>query len=41
MEGWTAASALAGCALGAMLAGIMSDALGRKKVLIVCAMCCL
>lgn len=37
MEGWTAASALAGCAVGAMLAGIMSDALGRKKVLIVCA----
>ena len=34
MEGWTAASALAGCAIGAMLAGIMSDSLGRKKVLI-------
>ena len=37
MEGWAAASALAGCALGAMLAGVLSDALGRKKVLIACA----
>ena len=37
MEGWTAASALAGCALGALLAGILSDYLGRKKVLILCA----
>ena len=37
MEGWTAASALAGCAFGAMLAGVLSDFLGRKKVLILCA----
>lgn len=37
MEGWTAASALAGCAIGAMLAGVLSDYLGRKKVLILCA----
>ncbi|MHB0957866.1 MAG: sugar porter family MFS transporter [Pirellulaceae bacterium] len=37
MEGWTAASALAGCAVGAMLAGVLSDSLGRKKVLILCA----
>lgn len=36
-EGWTAASALAGCAVGALLAGVMSDYLGRKKVLILCA----
>ncbi len=36
-EGWTAASALVGCVLGAMLAGVMSDHLGRKKVLILCA----
>ena len=35
--GWTAASALAGCAVGAMAAGIMSDYLGRKKVLVLCA----
>ncbi len=35
--GWTASSALAGCAVGAMAAGIMSDYLGRKKVLVLCA----
>ena len=37
MEGWLAACALAGCAVGAMLAGLLSDYLGRKKVLILCA----
>ncbi len=37
MEGWTAASALAGCAIGAMLAGVLSDRLGRQKVLMLCA----
>jgi SP family xylose:H+ symportor-like MFS transporter len=37
MKGWTASSALAGCAVGAMLAGVLSDYLGRKKVLILCA----
>jgi SP family xylose:H+ symportor-like MFS transporter len=36
-EGWTAASALAGCAVGAALAGALSDFLGRKRVLILCA----
>ena len=35
--GWTAASALAGCVVGAALAGISNDYLGRKKVLILCA----
>lgn len=37
MKGWMASSALAGCALGAMLAGVLSDHLGRKKVLVLCA----
>ncbi len=37
MKGWMASSALAGCALGAALAGVLSDHLGRKKVLILCA----
>lgn len=37
-KGWAAASALIGCALGAGFAGMISDHLGRKKVLIVSAM---
>ncbi len=36
-EGWTASSALVGCIVGAMLAGVLSDYLGRKKVLLFCA----
>ncbi len=36
-EGWVASSALVGCVLGAMMAGVMSDYFGRKKVLILCA----
>lgn len=36
-EGWAASSALAGCVLGAILAGWMSDFLGRRKVLLLCA----
>jgi len=36
-QGWAASSALAGCVLGAALAGVMSDFLGRKKVLLLCA----
>ena len=36
-EGWAAACALAGCALGAACAGPLSDRLGRKKSLIVSA----
>ncbi len=36
-EGWVAACTLLGCALGAACAGMLSDAWGRKKVLIVSA----
>jgi sugar porter (SP) family MFS transporter len=36
-KGWAAASALLGCALGAAGAGMLSDWLGRKKVLILAA----
>lgn len=34
-KGWAAASALIGCAVGAASAGMLSDRLGRKKVLVV------
>ena len=33
-KGWAAASVLLGCALGAAVAGFLSDALGRKKMLV-------
>ncbi len=33
-EGWVAASVLLGCAAGAAVAGVLSDALGRKKMLL-------
>lgn len=36
-EGWATGCALIGCALGAALAGVLSDWLGRKKVLILSA----
>jgi SP family xylose:H+ symportor-like MFS transporter len=36
-KGWATACALLGCALGAAVAGILSDWLGRKKVLILAA----
>ena len=36
-KGWAAASALMGCAFGAAFAGMASDRLGRKKVLIISA----
>ncbi|MEA3226144.1 MAG: sugar porter family MFS transporter [Planctomycetota bacterium] len=36
-EGWATGCALLGCAVGAALAGVLSDRLGRKKVLIVSA----
>ncbi len=36
-KGWAAASALVGCVIGAAFAGLASDRLGRKKVLIVSA----
>ena len=35
-EGWTAASALAGCVMGAAVAGKMNDVLGRRRVLLLC-----
>jgi MFS family permease len=37
-KGWAAASALVGCALGAGLAGWLSDRAGRKRVLILSAL---
>lgn len=36
-KGWAAASALIGCTLGVSVAGLLSDWLGRKKVLILSA----
>ena len=36
-KGWTAASALIGCTIGVSIAGLFSDWLGRKRVLIVAA----
>ena len=36
-EGWATGCALLGCAIGAAIAGVLSDRLGRKKVLIVSA----
>ncbi|MHC4120712.1 MAG: sugar porter family MFS transporter [Planctomycetota bacterium] len=36
-EGWATGCALLGCALGAAVAGVLSDRLGRKKVLIISA----
>ena len=36
-EGWATGCALIGCALGAALAGLLSDCLGRKKVLMLSA----
>lgn len=36
-KAWAASSALVGCVLGAMLAGTISDRLGRKKVLLISA----
>ncbi|MEP7251486.1 MAG: sugar porter family MFS transporter [Ginsengibacter sp.] len=37
MVGWVASCALIGCIVGAMFAGKLSDAIGRKKVLILSA----
>jgi MFS family permease len=36
-KGWAASSALVGCVLGCLAAGWLNDHLGRKKVLVVCA----
>lgn len=38
MEGWVASCALIGCVIGAALSGALSDKLGRKKVLVICAL---
>ncbi len=37
-EGWAVSSILIGCAIGAVIAGSLSDHFGRKKVLILCAL---
>ena len=37
MKGWVASCALIGCVAGAMFAGKLSDAIGRKKVLVLSA----
>lgn len=37
MEGWAASSVLVGCILGAASAGMLSDWLGRKKVMLITA----
>ncbi len=37
MTGWAASSAIWGCIVGAMFAGVLSDRMGRKKVLIITA----
>lgn len=38
LEGLAGASAIAGCIPGAMLAGFLSDRLGRRKILFACAL---
>src|SRR6478609_934250 len=35
--GWAASCVLVGCLVGALIAGFLADALGRKKVLLACA----
>lgn len=37
--GWTASSALAGCVLGTIIAGVAGDRLGRRRILHVSALC--
>lgn len=37
MEGWIVSSALLGCLIGAAIAGILADRLGRKRVLLIAA----
>lgn len=39
MTGWVASSALVGCMIGAAVAGVLSDRYGRKKILILSAIC--
>ena len=38
MEGWVTSCALVGCIIGAMFSGILSDKIGRKKTLMICAL---
>lgn len=38
MEGWVASCALIGCIIGAAVSGTLSDKIGRKKVLMICAL---
>ncbi|PIF46121.1 SP family arabinose:H+ symporter-like MFS transporter [Chryseobacterium sp. 52] len=38
MTGWTASCALLGCLVGAMYSGLLSDRIGRKKVLMISAL---
>ena len=38
-QGWAAACALLGCILGVVFAGMLSDWLGRKRVLVLSAIC--
>ncbi len=37
MKGWSASSALVGCIIGAMFAGMLSDKFGRKKIMLLSA----
>ena len=37
MQGWVMSSAVVGCLIGVMLAGMLADAFGRKKLLILAA----
>jgi len=37
--GWAASSALAGCVMGTAVAGLWGDSLGRRKILLVSAVC--
>lgn len=37
MTGWAASSAIIGCIFGAMIAGVLSDAYGRKRILLLTA----
>lgn len=39
MTGWTASSALVGCIVGAAFSGILCDRFGRKRTLLIAAVC--